>query len=73
MALGIDDVKVGMWTAASGRSGCTVILPPTGTIGAMAVRGAAPGTREAAALSPSGKVDGLRTGGGRRGHASTRG
>jgi L-aminopeptidase/D-esterase-like protein len=57
MALGIDDVKVGMWTAASGRSGCTVILPPTGTIGAMAVRGAAPGTREAAALSPSGKVD----------------
>jgi L-aminopeptidase/D-esterase-like protein len=57
MALGVADVKVGMWTAASGLSGCTVVLPPEGTVGAIAVRGAAPGTREAAALSPAGKVD----------------
>lgn len=56
MALGFDDVAVGMWTSPSGPSGCTVVLPPEGTTGAIAVRGQAPGTREAAALSPSGKV-----------------
>jgi L-aminopeptidase/D-esterase-like protein len=57
MALGIDGVRVGTWTAPGGESGCTVVLPPDGTVGAMAVRGAAPGTREAAALGPAGKVD----------------
>ena len=56
MALGVEGVRIGTWTAASGRSGCTVVLPPAGTVGAIAVRGAAPGTREAAALSPAGKV-----------------
>ncbi|MTV27223.1 peptidase S58 family protein [Nitriliruptoraceae bacterium ZYF776] len=56
MALGIDDVAVGCWTAPSGVSGCTVILPPPGTLGAIAVRGAAPGTREAAALGLQGKL-----------------
>lgn len=56
MALGIPGVRIGTWTAASGRSGCTVVLPPEGTLGAVAVRGAAPGTREAAALGPAGKV-----------------
>jgi L-aminopeptidase/D-esterase-like protein len=56
MALGIDGVRVGTWTAASGTSGCTVVLPPEGTVGAIAVRGSAPGTREAAALGPAGKV-----------------
>lgn len=50
MALGFDDVAVGTWTAPSGMTGCTVVLPPAGTLGAMAVRGAAPGTREAATL-----------------------
>jgi L-aminopeptidase/D-esterase-like protein len=56
MALGVPGVRVGTWTAASGRSGCTVVLPPEGTLGAVAVRGSAPGTREAAALGPAGKV-----------------
>ncbi|MFA9446154.1 P1 family peptidase [Egicoccus sp. AB-alg6-2] len=56
MALGIEGVRVGTWTSPDGVSGCTVILPPAGTIGAIAVRGAAPGTREAAALGPAGKV-----------------
>lgn len=56
MALGLDDVRVGTWTAPSGRSGCTVVLPPAGTLGAVAVRGAAPGTREAAALGVHGKL-----------------
>ncbi len=56
MALGLDDVRVGVWTSPDGVSGCTVVLPPPGTLGAVAVRGAAPGTREAAALGPQGHV-----------------
>jgi L-aminopeptidase/D-esterase-like protein len=56
MALGFDDVAVGTWTSPTGRTGCTVVLPPDGTVGAIAVRGQAPGTREAAALGPFGKV-----------------
>lgn len=57
MALGVEGVRVGTWTAPERISGCTVILPPAGTVGACAVRGAAPGTREAAALGPQGKVE----------------
>ena len=56
MALGVAGVHVGVWTSPSGASGCTVILPPDGTVGTIAVRGSAPGTREAAALGPMGKV-----------------
>lgn len=56
MALGIDGLRVGHWTSPEQRSGCTVVLPPPGTLGAMAVRGGAPGTREAAALSATGKI-----------------
>lgn len=56
MALGVEGVRVGTWTAPSGSSGCTVVLPPAGTLGAIAVRGSAPGTREAAALGVHGKL-----------------
>lgn len=56
MALGLPDVRVGTWTHAEVPTGCTVVLPPEGTVGAVAVRGSAPGTREAAALGPFGKV-----------------
>jgi L-aminopeptidase/D-esterase-like protein len=56
MALGIDGLRVGTWTSPAGPSGCTVLLPPEGAVGAIAVRGQAPGTREAAALGPFGKV-----------------
>lgn len=56
MALGVDGVAVGTWTHPNGHTGCTVVLPPAGTVGGLAVRGAAPGTREAAALGPAGKV-----------------
>lgn len=54
MALGLDDVRVGCWTDDEAETGVTVILPPPATLGAMAVRGGAPGTREAAALSAIG-------------------
>lgn len=57
MALGVEGVRVGTWTAPSGSSGCTVVLPPAGTLGAIAVRGSAPGTREAAALGLHGKLE----------------
>lgn len=56
MAVGVAGVRVGCWTSPTGASGCTVVLPPAGTVGALTVRGAAPGTREAAALGPAGKV-----------------
>jgi L-aminopeptidase/D-esterase-like protein len=55
MALGFDDVLVGTWTHDDGHTGCTVVLPPAGSLGAVAIRGGAPGTREAAALGPGGQ------------------
>ncbi|MDP7066238.1 MAG: P1 family peptidase [Acidimicrobiales bacterium] len=54
MALGIEEVKVGCWTDEENATGVTAILPPAGSLGAIAVRGGAPGTREAAALGPTG-------------------
>lgn len=56
MALGLDDVRVGCWTHPDAHTGCTVILPPPGALGAIAVRGGAPGTREAATLGATGRV-----------------
>lgn len=56
MALGVDGVRVGVWTHGEVPTGCTVVLPPAGTLGAIAVRGQSPGTREAAALGPFGKL-----------------
>ncbi|MCH2626223.1 MAG: P1 family peptidase, partial [Acidimicrobiales bacterium] len=54
MALGIEDVMVGCWTDDEHGTGVTVVLPPKGSLGAIAIRGGAPGTREAAALGPNG-------------------
>ncbi|MBW3661936.1 MAG: P1 family peptidase [Actinobacteria bacterium] len=56
MALGLDDLRVGVWTSPHAPTGTTVLLPPEGSLGAMAVRGASPGTREAMALGPNGKL-----------------
>src|SRR5947208_15206924 len=38
--------RIGHATDPVGRTGCTVLLPPAGTIAAVDVRGGAPGTRE---------------------------
>ena len=57
MALGVEGVRIGTWTAPERLTGCTVVLPPPDTVGALAVRGGSPGTREAAALGADGKVD----------------
>lgn len=56
MALGVAGTRVGSWTAEEGHTGCTVVLPPAGSLGAIAVRGGAPGTREGDALSANGNV-----------------
>lgn len=56
-AWGIDGLAVGMWTHPDGHTGTTVLLPPEGTVGAAAVRGGAPGTREVAALSVHGRIE----------------
>jgi L-aminopeptidase/D-esterase-like protein len=56
MALGVGSTRVGTWTAESGTTGCTVVLAPPGAMGAAAVRGGAPGSRETAALGPNGNV-----------------
>ena len=53
MALGVEGVRVGVWTDSEHHTGCTVILPPAGSAGGIAVRGGAPGTREAAILGPA--------------------
>ncbi|MDG2111236.1 MAG: P1 family peptidase [Actinomycetota bacterium] len=53
MALGLDSIVVGCWTDEVAGTGVTVVLPPAGSIGGFAVRGGAPGTREAAALGPT--------------------
>ncbi len=53
MALGIDDVRIGTWTDPEHHTGCTVVLPPAGAVGGIAVRGGAPGTRESAILGPA--------------------
>ena len=44
------------------RTGCTVVLPPPGTIAAVDVRGGAPGTRETGVFTPGNlvaQIDGL--------------
>lgn len=45
-------VRVGHWTDEVGMTGCTVVLPPPGTVGSGEVRGGAPGTRETDLLRP---------------------
>lgn len=48
----IEGITVGHATDATARTGCTVVLCPTGATAGVDVRGAAPGTRETEALRP---------------------
>lgn len=48
----VEGVRVGHWTDPRGPTGCTVILPPAGTVGSCQVFGGAPGTRETDLLRP---------------------
>ena len=54
----IPGVRVGHHTDPAGRTGCTVVIPPPGTVGACEVRGGGPGSRETALLDPASGVGG---------------
>ena len=45
-------VLVGQWTDPSAMTGCSVVLPPPGTVASCEVRGGAPGTRSTDILQP---------------------
>jgi L-aminopeptidase/D-esterase-like protein len=47
---------VGHWTDATAGTGCTVVLPPPGTVGAVDVRGGGASTRETEVLAPGSNV-----------------
>lgn len=44
--------RVGHWTDADARTGCTVILPPRGNVTSCNVRGSSPASRELMSLDP---------------------
>ncbi|WP_446666886.1 P1 family peptidase [Flexivirga sp. B27] len=52
----IDGVKVGHWTEAQARTGCTAIHFPVGTVASYECRGGAPAARELALLEPDKSV-----------------
>jgi len=53
----VPGVKVGHFTEARRPTGCTVVLVEQGATAGVAVRGAAPGTRETDLLDPSNTVE----------------
>lgn len=53
----VEGIRVGHWTDPVGLTGCTVILPPPGTVGSCEWRGGAPGDREWVLLHPEQRVD----------------
>jgi L-aminopeptidase/D-esterase-like protein len=53
-----EGFRVGHWTDAVGRTGCTVILAPAGAVGGVDVRGAAPTTLGTDSLRPGMLVHG---------------
>jgi L-aminopeptidase/D-esterase-like protein len=48
----VEGVRVGHWSDESALTGCTVVLPPKGTVASCEVRGGAPGTRGTDMLQP---------------------
>lgn len=44
--------RVGQWSDPDAGTGCTVIVPPAGTLAAVDIRGGGPGTRETQLLAP---------------------
>ncbi len=55
----IEGIRVGHWTDEPGRTGCTVVLFPEGTIASGEIRGGAPATRDFALLEPGRLVERL--------------
>ena len=52
MITDVAGIRVGHWTDAAARTGCTAVLLPEGTVASGEVRGGAPATREFALLDP---------------------
>ena len=52
-----EGFSIGHWTDSSARTGCTVILCPSRTVGGCDVRGSSPGTRETALLENGKKMN----------------
>jgi L-aminopeptidase/D-esterase-like protein len=48
----VQGIRVGHWTDQVALTGCTVVLPPPGTVASCEVRGGAPGTRGTDILQP---------------------
>lgn len=73
----LGSIKVGHAWDESALTGCTVFLPPGGTVASCEVRGGAPGTRETELLRPTFSVPGanavLITGGSAFGLAAAQG
>lgn len=57
MLTDVEGIRVGHWTDPVGVTGCTVVLPPEGTVGSCEWRGGAPGDREWVLLQPEQRVD----------------
>jgi L-aminopeptidase/D-esterase-like protein len=56
----VPGIRVGQWTDAEARTGCTVVLlPGAGAVAGVDVRGPAPGTRETDLLQPGRLVEGV--------------
>ncbi|MEL7602350.1 MAG: P1 family peptidase [Bacillota bacterium] len=53
----IPGIQVGPWTNENAKTGCTVVLCPSGAVAGVDVRGAAPGTRETDLLRGYNLVD----------------
>jgi L-aminopeptidase/D-esterase-like protein len=48
----VAGVRVGHWTNREARTGCTVVLPPSGSVASGEIRGGAPAERDFALLAP---------------------
>ncbi len=59
MITDVPGLRVGHWTDATARTGCTVVLFPEGTVASGEARGGAPATREVALLEPTRTVSRL--------------
>ena len=57
MLTDVEGMKVGHYTDLEGMTGCTVIVPPEGTVASCEWRGGAPGDREWVLLQPEQRVD----------------
>lgn len=54
----VEGVRVGHFTDREGATGCTVVIPPPGSVGGVDVRGGGASTREAALMDPVSNVPG---------------